>query len=82
MMIIMSKRGWGTYLPGRDYAAMYASDKSITVRVVGVVRQKQDVRIGTLGSGIAYSDELSQIVIDNAINSKIVQAQRLSDKTS
>ncbi|MCE5196863.1 MAG: ATP-binding cassette domain-containing protein [Negativicutes bacterium] len=74
------KTGMGTYLPGRDYAAMYASDKSITVRVVGVVRQKQDVRIGTLGSGIAYSDELSQIVIDNAINSKIVEAQRLSDK--
>ena len=74
------KTEMGSYLPGQDYAAMYASDKSITVRIVGVVRQKQDVRIGILGSGIAYSDELSQIVIDNAVNSDIVKAQLLSDK--
>ncbi len=70
----------GSYLPGRDYAAMYASDKSITVKIVGVIRQKQDVRIGILGSGIAYSDELTQIVIDDAVNSDIVKAQLLSDK--
>lgn len=74
------KTEMGSYLPGQDYAAMYASDKSITVRIVGVIRQKQDVRIGILGSGIAYSDELSQIVIDNAANSDIVKAQLLSDK--
>ncbi len=74
------KTEMGSYLPGQDYAAMYASDKSITVRIVGVIRQKQDVRIGILGSGIAYSDELSQIVIDNAVNSDIVKAQLSSDK--
>ena len=74
------KTEMGSYLPGQDYAAMYASDKSITVRIVGVIRQNQDVRIGILGSGIAYSDELSQIVIDNAVKSDIVNAQLLSDK--
>ena len=70
----------GSYLPGRDYAAMYVSPKSITAKIVGVIRQKQDVRIGTLGSGIAYSDELSQLIIDDAVNSDIVKAQQLSDK--
>ena len=70
----------GSYLPGQDYNAMYASDKSITVKIAGVVRQKQDVSMGLLASGIAYSDELSQMVIDNAANSDIVKAQKMSDK--
>ena len=70
----------GSYLPGQDYAAMYASPKSITVEIVGIVRQKQDVRIGILGSGIAYSDDLSQMIIDDAVNSEIVKSQQLSAK--
>lgn len=70
----------GSYLPGQDYAAMYASSENITVKVVGVVRQKQEVSMGLLGNGIAYNDELSQLVIDKAINSDIVKAQEQSDK--
>jgi putative ABC transport system permease protein len=71
---------FGTYLPGTDYAAMYASANSTTLKIVGVVRQKQDVTVALLGSGIAYSDGLSQLVIDDAITSDIVKAQELSDK--
>jgi putative ABC transport system permease protein len=71
---------FGSYLPAKDYAAMYASDKGITVRIAGIVRQKQDVKVGILASGIAYSDELSQKVIDGAENSTIVKAQELTDK--
>lgn len=70
----------GSFLPGQDYAAMFTSNKNISVKIVGVVRQKQEVGIGLLGNGIAYSDELSQLVIDNAINSDIVKAQEQSDK--
>jgi putative ABC transport system permease protein len=71
---------YGSYLPGTDYAAMYGSDSSITLRIAGVVRQKQEVTIALLGSGIAYSDGLSQLVIDNAMTSDIVAAQEQSDK--
>ncbi|MPM10694.1 hypothetical protein SDC9_57028 [bioreactor metagenome] len=74
------KTEMGNYVPGQDYTAMYNSDKSITVRIVGIMRQKQDVRIGILGTGIAYSDALSQLVIDDALNSEIVNAQKESDK--
>ncbi len=70
---------FGTYLPGTDYEAMYASPNSITVRIAGIVRQKEDAGIGVLSTGVAYSDELSQRIIDNAENSQIVQAQRESD---
>lgn len=74
------KTGMGNYVPGKDYEAMFNSDKSITVKIAGVVRQKQDVRIGILGTGIAYSDALSQMIIDDASNSEIVKAQQQSDK--
>jgi len=70
----------GSYLPGQDYDAMYASSENIAVKIVGVVRQKQGVNLGLLASGIAYSDELSQVVIDNAITSDIVKAQKQSKK--
>jgi putative ABC transport system permease protein len=74
------KTDMGSFLPGQDYKAMYGSDKNITTKIVGVVRKKQDVKIGLLTPGIAYSDELSQLVIDSALDSEIVKAQEASDK--
>ncbi|HAS28107.1 MAG TPA: sulfate ABC transporter ATP-binding protein [Dehalococcoidia bacterium] len=74
------KTEYGTYLPGQDYVSMYNSDNSITLKITAVVRQKQGASMALLGSGIAYSDDLSQLVIDNAINSDIVTAQKQSDK--
>ncbi|HBL84839.1 MAG: sulfate ABC transporter ATP-binding protein [Clostridiales bacterium GWF2_38_85] len=74
------KTDFGNYLPSQDYEAMYSSDDSITLRIVGVVRQNEQVTIGLLGSGIAYSDELSKMIIDNAMESDIVNAQKDSDK--
>ncbi len=70
----------GTYLPGNDYQAMFDSADSITVRIAGVVRQKEEVTMGLLLPGIAYSDELSELVIDSAKDSAIVKAQENSDR--
>lgn len=70
----------GTFLPGSDYKAMYDSAESITVKITGVVRQKEDVEMALLVPGIAYSDELSEKVIDSAKDSAIVKAQEKSDK--
>ncbi len=69
----------GSFLPGTDYESMYESEEAIPVRIVGVVRQKEEVAIGLLSAGIAYSDELSQRVIDGAEDSAIVKAQESSD---
>lgn len=74
------KTEYGNYVPSQDYAGMYSSDKSTKVNIVGVIRQKPDVRIGILGTGIAYSDALSQMVINDAIRSDIVAAQNASEK--
>lgn len=74
------KTQMGSYLPGTDYKKMYDSKNSISVKISGIVRQKQDVEVGLLGNGIAYSDKLSQLVIEASENSDIVKAQRESDK--
>lgn len=70
----------GSYLPGNDYQSMYDSENSITVRIAGIVRKKESVAIGLLSSGIAYSDELAQMVIDTAADSAIVKAQKDSNR--
>ncbi len=68
----------GTYMPGQDYAAMYASDKSISARITGIVRLRQGVRIGLLGTGVAYSDALTDLVLRSAAESEVVKAQKKS----
>lgn len=70
----------GNYLPNTDYKAMYTSNESTTVRIVGIVRLKEDGPVGVLASGIVYSDDLAQLVIDKAQDSNIVVAQRTSTK--
>ncbi len=69
----------GTYLPNMDTEAMYNSDDSITLRVVGIITQGEGSSIGLLGRGIAYSDDLCTLVIDNALESDIVKAQSTAD---
>lgn len=73
------KTQFGSYMPGDDYKAMYNSDKSIEVKIAGIVRQKEGTKVGILGNGIAYSDELSQKVINLNASSDIVKAQKDSE---
>lgn len=74
------KTQFGSYMPGDDYKAMYNSNKSIEVKIAGIVRQKEGTKVGILGNGIAYSDELSQKVIDLNASSDIVKVQKDSDE--
>ena len=58
---------------------MYDSKDSITITITGVVRAKEGVSMALLGTGIAYSDQLSTRIIDSAVDSDIVKAQQQSD---
>jgi putative ABC transport system permease protein len=75
-----TKTEYGSYLPGTDYQAMYDAKDSITIQISGVVRPKEGVSMALLGFGIAYSDELSEIILESAADSDIVKAQMASDK--
>lgn len=73
------KTNLGNYIPGTDFQKMYDSDQSIAITVSGIVRLKQDVSFGVLGTGIAYSDRLATMVIEKQDASEIVLAQEESD---
>ncbi len=74
-----AKTEFGTYLPNTDYEAMYNNADCTTLKISGIVRLKPDVSMGVLASGIVYSDELVQDIIDDSINSDIVKAQEEAD---
>lgn len=72
---------YGTYTFNTDYKAMYESENSITLKVAGIIRPKEDspASMTADGGALAYSDALAQRVIDNSVNSEIVKAQEKSD---
>ncbi len=70
----------GSFVPGSDYEKMYDSDESVSVKISGILRQKEDVEVALLGNGIAYSDKLTQLIADMCEDSDIVKAQKESDK--
>jgi putative ABC transport system permease protein len=69
----------GTFMPNSDVQGMYDSEDNLTLTIVGIVRQNPDTRLALLSPGIAYNDDLSTIVIDRAMDSDVVKAQRESD---
>lgn len=72
------KTNLGNFVPKTDYTEMYdTSDMSL--KISAVVRQKEDVQVAMLGSGIAYSDTLVEQIIDREKESDIVKAQKDSD---
>ncbi|MEG2004002.1 MAG: FtsX-like permease family protein, partial [Clostridia bacterium] len=71
--------GMGSYLPSFDYEKMYNAKNNIPIKVVGILRAAKGTSMSILSTGIAYSDELSQIVIDSAVDSDIVKAQKAVD---
>lgn len=70
---------YGTFMPAMNYEEMYNSENSITLNICGIIRQKEDAPIALLASGIAYSDELTQLIVDENIDSDIVKAQKESN---
>ena len=73
------KTPMGNFMPGTDYEAMYDSDNSITLKICGIVRLKDDVTLGILGNGIAYSDKLVQEILEIEKDSEIVKEQIKAD---
>ncbi|MDR0922419.1 MAG: ATP-binding cassette domain-containing protein [Lactobacillales bacterium] len=69
----------GNFLPNNDLNALYEDENDTTLKVVAIVRQKEDVQVGILGVGIAYSDQLVEDILAREQDSAIVTAQKNSD---
>ena len=70
---------FGTFIPTSDLEKAYNSDNSITLTIKAIVRENADSGVGMLANGIAYSDKLTELVVDNALNSDIVKEQKDAD---
>lgn len=62
-----------------DLNKAYEKKDNFTLRVSGIVRLKEDVRVAVLEEGIGYQEELIEALIENCKNSKIVKAQMVVD---
>ena len=60
------KTQFNTYMPSSDYEKMYNSNDTVTLTLRGIVRIKDDVGMSMINEGIAYSDDLTELVIEKA----------------
>ena len=65
----------GMFIPQKISNSMYDNSKT-NLRIVGVIRPKDQNSMALLSSGIAYSDRLTQNIINKNKNSEIVKAQK------
>ncbi|WP_279034173.1 ATP-binding cassette domain-containing protein [Lactobacillus intestinalis] len=68
----------GMFVPRKTSQNMYNSGTKL--RLSAVIRPKNEDSMALLSTGIAYSDKLTQNVIDQNENSVIVKAQKASDR--
>ncbi|MCB5951387.1 ATP-binding cassette domain-containing protein [Enterococcus sp. BWT-B8] len=73
-----SETEFGNFVPNNDYDEMIGK-AARTLKISGIIRQKEDTQVATLSSGIAYSDKLVEEIIDLEQGSDIVKAQKDSD---
>jgi len=67
------------YTPNNDLTALYNNANNTTVKISGILRVKSKSSENILASGIAYSDKLTQEIINNNKNSNIVTSQKNSE---
>jgi len=69
----------GSFYPNQNLEELYNNPNSITVKVKAIIRGKEENEKFLNGSGFAYTNALTKLVIENNKNSKIVQKQREVD---
>ncbi len=67
------------FVPSQDLEKLYQNQNSITLKVQAIIRGKEGKEILTSGSGFAYTNRLTELVIEKNKNSKIVLAQQEKD---
>ena len=73
-----SETEFGNFMPNTNYDEMIGKAFK-TLKISGILRQKEDTQVAILSSGIAYSDKLVEEIITQEQDSSIVKAQKDSD---
>ncbi len=67
------------YTFNQDYASMYNSDNSVTLKITGIIRGKDTNKLTTSTSGVLYTNDLLDYVIKKNNESEIVKKQKEVD---
>ncbi len=67
------------FVPSTDYEALYNNENSIPIKVQAIIRGKEDKEMMTSGSGFAYTNALTELVISKNKDSEIVKEQEKYD---
>lgn len=70
----------GIFVPSKVTNSMY-NNAQTKLRIVGIIRPRSENSMALLSTGVAYSDKLSQRVINQNKSSEIVKAQRKSNRS-
>lgn len=64
------------------YLAPEGTEGIYRIKVVGILRQREEAQLTTLSTGIAYTEELTMDLLADSMNSDIVKAQRAMPGTN
>ena len=67
------------FIPNPDLESLYNNENSISIKVQAIVRCKEDKKMLANGSGIAYTNSLTELVISKNKDSEIVNVQKEKD---
>lgn len=70
------------FQPSTDYDVLYADTDAITIKIVGVLRVNEDATSEVLSVGIEYTPALTAFILENAMQSEIVVAQKADTTTN
>lgn len=71
-----NKNGSYSQIKNPEYDTDGLMNKSIPLKVTGIIRPKEDAKNATINTAVAYTNLLTNYVIDRANESAIVQAQK------
>lgn len=73
-------------LPKQEYAtklqALYSSDKAITMKVAGIIKEKENVTSHSINTVIGYTSKLTQYIINQNNQHPLISAQLLNNTTN
>ncbi len=67
------------FIPNQNLEELYNNENNITIKVQAIIRGKEDKEILTSGTGLAYTNALTDLIISKNKDSKIVKAQQEND---
>lgn len=67
------------FISNFDYEELYNNKNNLTLKIVSIIRGKEDAKLVSASSGIAYTESLIDYIVENNSKSKIVLKQKEVD---